>query len=194
MPDDAAAPEGAWVMVARLARTRGLRGEIYADGNDPERCSELKRVWIRRPGGEWLNSGQPLEVVSVRPYKGRLVFEFAGVESIGAAEALERCEVVVPAAERPPLPDGEYYLSDLVGCVVFDHRTGERRGVVTGWQSYGGPELLEIAVDGARPGDVVWIPFARSICVEIDPAGRRIVIDPPEGLLELNKAREAGPE
>ncbi len=192
MPDDAEAPVGDWVIVARLGRTRGLRGEIYADGwNGPERYSELKRVWIRKTSGEWLNNGQPLEVVSLWPHKGRLVFQFAGIENIDAAEALERCEVVIPESERPPLSDGEYYLSDLIGCVVFDRRTGERRGVVTGWQAFGGPELLEVVIDGTRPEDAVWIPFARSICVEIDPAGRRIVIDPPEGLLGLN-ARKSG--
>lgn len=195
MPDRREPEDPAWVLVARLGRTRGLRGEIYADGSlEPERFAEFSRVWIRKPGGEPLNGGDPLEVLSIRPYKGRLVFAFAGVDSIEAAEPFEQCEVVVPGAERPPLEEGEYYLSDLVGCEVIHRRTGLRLGEVTGWQQFGGPELLEVAVDGARPGDAVWIPFAKAICVEIDPARRRIVVDPPEGLLELNQARVTGPE
>jgi 16S rRNA processing protein RimM len=132
-------------------------------------------------------------VLAIRPHKGRLAFSFAGVDSIEAAEPFEQCEVVIPAGDRPALEEGEYYLSDLVGCEVIHRGTGLRFGTVTGWQQYGGPELLEVLADGARPGDAVWIPFAKAICVEIDPARRRIVVDPPEGLLELNQAREAGP-
>ncbi len=194
MPDGRHKPHAAWVMVARLGRTRGLHGEIYADGSlEPERFAELKRIWLRKPGGEPLNGGEPLEVLAIRPYKGRLVFSFAGVESIEAAEPFEHCEAVVPAGDRPALDEGEYYLSDLVGCEVIHRGTGMRLGTVTGWQDFGGPELLEVLADGARPGDAAWIPFAKAICVEIDPARRRIVVDPPEGLLELNQAREAGP-
>lgn len=194
MPDGRQPPHTAWVLVARLGRSRGLRGEIYADGSmPPDRFTELERVWLRKPGGELLNGGEPLEVLAIRPYKGRLVFAFAGIDSIEAAEPIEQCEVVIPAEERPALEEGEYYLSDLVGCEVIHRGTGAKFGTVTGWQQYGGPELLEVLADGARPGDAIWIPFAKAICVEIDPARRRIVVDPPEGLLELNQAREAGP-
>ena len=50
-----------------------------------------------------------------------------------------------------------------------------------------GPVLLEVAVGSGRGSDPLLIPFARSICLEIDPAARRIAVDPPEGLLELNE-------
>ena len=194
MPDGRQEPRTAWVLVARLGRTRGLHGEIYANGAmEPERFAQLKRVWVRTPGGEPLHGGEPLEVLEIRPYKGRLVISFAGIDSIEAAEPLEGCEVVIPPGDRPALQDGEYYLSDLVGCDVIHRGTGQLLGTVTGWQQFGGPELLEVLADGARPGDAIWIPFAKAICVEIDPARRRIVVDPPEGLLELNQAREAGP-
>ena len=83
------------------------------------------------------------------------------------------------------MPEGEFYLADLVGCEVFDQRSGHKLGQVSGWQEFGGPQLLEVLADGET--QPFWIPFARSICVEIDPQGRRIVVDPPEGLLELNR-------
>ncbi|MBI5083580.1 MAG: 16S rRNA processing protein RimM [Acidobacteria bacterium] len=180
-------PEG-WVLVAVLGRTRGLKGEIYADGKDrPEHYAALKRAWVRRPDGEFANQGEPLAVTGARPYKGRLLFRFAGIDSVDAAEALTGCDVVVPRAERPALPEGEYYLTDLVGCEVFDRGTGRKLGAVSGWQESGGPLLLEMKAEGGRPDEAVWIPFARSICVEIDPAGRRLVVEPPKGLLELNQ-------
>ncbi|MBI5280308.1 MAG: 16S rRNA processing protein RimM [Candidatus Solibacter usitatus] len=181
-------PLEGWVLVAVLGRTRGLKGEIYADGRDrPERYAALKRVWVRKPDGEFANQGEPLAVTGARPYKGRLLFRFAGIDSVDAAESLTGCDVVVPRAERPSLPEGEYYLADLVGCGVFDRSSGRKLGTVTGWQESGGPMLLEMTAEGGRPEEAVWIPFARSICVEIDPAGRRLVLEPPEGLLELNQ-------
>ena len=176
-----------WVTVARLGRTRGLKGEIYGDsGIEAERLARMEQVWLRSPEGAWMRDREPLEIGRVRAYKDRLIFQFVGVDSIEAAEALERCEVLIPKAERQPLDAGEYYFADLVGCEVFDRASGRKLGVVTGWQQYGGPDVLEVQVEGAPPETVAMVPFARSICVEIDPAGRRIVVDPPEGLLELN--------
>ena len=186
MPDSEFRPDE-WVPVARLGRTRGLRGEIYGDsGIEAERLGRLEQVWLRTPEGAWLRDREPLEIARVRAYKDRLVFQFVGVESIEAAEVLERCEVLIPKSERQPLEAGEYYFADLVGCEIFDRTSGRKLGVVTGWQQYGGPDVLEVQVEGAPPETVAMVPFARSICVEIDPAGRRIVVDPPEGLLELN--------
>lgn len=195
MPEERQTPQPVWALVARLGRTRGLRGEIYADGSlQPERLAALDRVWIRNSDGELLRGGEAFEVLEIRPYKGRLVFRLSGVDSIEAAQEIEGCEAIVPATERPPLEPGEYYLSDLVGCEVFHRASGRKLGTVTGWQQYGGPDLLEVLADGARAGDAIWIPFAGAICVEIDPVHRRIVVDPPEGLLELNQARESGPD
>lgn len=186
MPDSEH-PPGEWISVARLGRTRGLKGEIYGDsGIEAARLNRLAQVWLKTPEGAWLRDGEPLEIGKVRAFKDRVIFQFVGVDSIEAAEALERCEMLIPKSERQPLDEGEYYFADLVGCEVFDRASGRKLGVVTGWQQYGGPDVLEVQVEGAPPGSVAMVPFARSICVEIDPAGRRIVVDPPEGLLELN--------
>ena len=182
-----------WVVVARLGKTRGLRGELYGRSwNPPDRLAEYKRVWLRRRDGSLASDGRSFEFEQVRSYKDGLLFQLCGVDSIGAAEPLEHCEVVVPAAERLPLADGEFYLSDLIGCEVFKSGSGRKIGIVTGWQEFGGPELLEVAPSTAGPERVVWIPLVRSICVEIDPGGKRIVVDPPEGLLELNEGGVAG--
>jgi len=187
-PSAAPAPEE-WVLVARLGRTRGLRGELYGDAlADLDRVLALEQVWLRSRDGAWLNDGEPLDVVEIRPYKDRLVFRFEGIRKIEAAEPFEHCELVAPRADRPPLEEGEFYLTDLVGCVVYDRASGQKLGAVTGWQEFGGPEVLEVKLEGS--GATAWIPFARSICVEIDPAGRRIVVDPPEGLLDLNREED----
>jgi 16S rRNA processing protein RimM len=123
----------------------------------------------------------PLEIERIWRHKDALIFKFAGVDSISAAEAFEGAEVCIPKEERAPLPEGEYYQSDLVGCQVVDAQTGRLIGLVTDWQEYGGPPLLEVR---GESGKEVLIPFVKSICTEIDPAARRILVDLPEGLEE----------
>lgn len=192
MPDSLP-PSQDWVVIAHLGKTRGLKGELYGRGGSiVERLESLRSVRLRRTDGSFVEDGRPFEIEEARPYKDGLVFRFAGVDSIDAAEPLAHCELVIPAADRPALEDGEFYFSDLVGCVVFDRQSGRKVGTVTGWQEFGGPELLEVEPEGSRSGDVVWIPLVHSICVEIDTAAKRIVVDPPEGLLELNQGGAAG--
>lgn len=182
-----------WVSVVRFGRVRGLRGEIFGGvWNPPESYGWLKRVWVRNRQGEFLFNGEPVEVIEARPFRGRLILRLSGVESAEAAEALTGCEAVVPRGELPPLPEGEFYLSDLTGCAVFDRRTGARAGTVSGWQDFGGAVLLEMEPEGDAGGGPVWIPFTRSICVEILPEQGRLVIDPPPGLLDLNQPGPAG--
>ncbi len=90
-------------------------------------------------------------------------------------------EVRIPASERTALDEGEYFQDDLIGCEVVDRRTGQTLGRVTAWDDGGGSGLL--VVDGQ-----LLVPFARSICVEIDPAARRIAVELPEGLKDLNRS------
>ena len=134
----------------------------------PER---VRRVFV---------NGAELEVENAWRHGDRVVFKFRGVDSISDAEKLSGADVAIPREERAVLPDGEYFQTDLVGCAVVT-RGGEAVGTVEGWQEYGGPPLLEVNAGGKQ----VLIPFARSICVEIDVAARRIVVDLPEGLTEL---------
>ena len=109
----------------------------------------------------------------------RLIFKFVGIDSISAAEPLAGFEVLIPGSERVALPEGEYYLADLIGCEVIHHQTDQSIGVVSGWQEHGGPPLLEVR---RTDGSELLIPFAKSICIAIDPALRRIEVDMPEGL------------
>jgi 16S rRNA processing protein RimM len=96
-------------------------------------------------------------------------------------------ELRVPDTALRPLGAGTYYQHQLVGCEV-ETRVGERIGAVTRVDGGAGGSLL--AIDGAY-GEIL-VPFADEICVEVDIAAKRIRIDPPEGLLELNE-RSAGP-
>lgn len=146
----------------------------------PERFDEVREVTLFPAAG-----GEPraVEIESVWQHRGVLIFKFRGIDSISDAETVERHEVRVPLEQRAAAPEGEFFHSDLVGCEVIERATGERLGVVKDLKEFGGPALLEVERDGDR--EPLLVPFARAICVDIDPARRRIVVDLPEGLKDL---------
>jgi 16S rRNA processing protein RimM len=145
----------------------------------PERFEALQEVWLLGAASGPARS-ERFEVEHTWFHDGTLIFKFRGVDSIGAAELLYGHEVRIPAASRVSLEDGEFFQDDLIGCDVFDRRTGAVLGRVEGFDESGGAGNLVV-------GDLL-IPFARAICVEIDPAARRIAVELPEGLKELNRS------
>ena len=161
------------MVIAQLTRPRGNKGELGAFPltDHRERYEQLTTVQI---------AGSPYVVEQVWYHKDRPVFKFRGIDSIGDAERLAGQDVSVPAGERFPLPEDEFYFADLVGCRVVDMNTGQVVGAVTGWQELGGPVVLE--VDNGR----VLVPYAKAILPEIDLEAREIRARLPEGLLDLN--------
>ena len=164
-----------WVAIGRLWRTRGNRGELLGelDSSDPDREQKLKEVALEMDGRR-----QAVRVKEVWRHDGRPVFKFEGIDSISDAEKWEGAELLVPASEVEPPEEGAYSYAELVGCrVVADREVG----VVMEVEEYGGAPLLKVE---AADGREVLIPFARSICTEIDVASKTIRVELPEGLLE----------
>jgi 16S rRNA processing protein RimM len=168
-------PESEWVTVALLGKTRGNRGELtaFSLSSKPERFENLREVYL-------FGSGEKYEVEETWFHLRTLIFKFRGVDTISDAEKLVGAEVRVPLSERAPLEAGEYYESDLIGCEVVERGTGESLGRVAALQDGGGAGLLEV-------GNLL-IPFSKAICVEIDPAAKRITVELPEGLKDLNRS------
>ena len=166
-----------WITLAVLGATHANRGEIiaYAEAGELERFERLHEVWL------FDASEIPHQVLvdSVWEHGNHLVFKFQGIDSISDAEKWRGAEVRVPFSQREPLAEGEFYVSELEGCAVWDRKTGELVGQVIALREYGGPGVLEL-------DNGLMIPYAKSICVNIDPASRRIDVDLPEGLRELN--------
>jgi 16S rRNA processing protein RimM len=175
-----------WVTVAVVLKERGNRGEVAAIPltSQPGRFNELRKVFLFDPQGNPLRD-EPFLLEEAWDHQGRIVLKFEGIDSISQATELRGSEVRIPLEQRAILPDDEYYHSDLLGCEVVDHATGRLIGKVTGWQDHGGPGLLEVS-DDEKKGEIL-VPFARSICKDIDVARKRIRVDLPEGLLDLNR-------
>jgi 16S rRNA processing protein RimM len=165
-----------WVVLGRIERSRGLRGEVVVSSpaGGPESFQD-RLVTLRKDN---LAERQVL-VDEAWPQGGRFVLKLKGVDSIEAADALRGVEICVRVSERLPLGEGEYYLSDLVGCQLFDE--DKLVGPVTGWHEFPGSVLLTVQ-NGNREA---LVPFVRAICTDVDLAGRRILAKLPSGLLDL---------
>jgi 16S rRNA processing protein RimM len=174
---------GEWetmVVVGRIARPHGLSGLVVVHPETDfveERFRPHAALWTRLDGRE-----RVLRIASVRMNGGRPLVAFEGFTRIEDVEPLAGLELRVPEAELRPLEPGRYYEHSLVGCVV---ETVGRMPVGVVIRVEGGQGVSRLVVDGTR-GEVL-IPFAREICVEIDVEARRILVDPPEGLLEVNE-------
>jgi len=197
-----------WTLLARVLRPQGRKGEVLADllTDFPQRFESQPDVWLATPGftearqsslsadqrapeparviGHWLPVGRNC---------GRVVLHFAGVDSISAAEQLAGKEVVIPTETRMPLEPDEAYISDLIGCRVYD-----------GEQFVGTLEEVQFAMtpDGSRrledaapllvvqspAGGEILIPFAKQYLIELNTSARQIRMSLPDGLTEVNAA------
>lgn len=165
------------VAIARVARPRGIKGEVSCEvlTDFPERFDELEEVIAVLPNG----SQRELKIEEQWFQQSRLVMKFTGVDSIEDAEALRNAEICVSEENAVELADGEYFDWQLEGCSV-EMTDGRGIGKVAELMRTGGTELLVVK------GDKEYlIPFATSICLEVDVDKKRIVIDPPEGLLDF---------
>jgi 16S rRNA processing protein RimM len=167
------------IVVARVARTRGLRGEVVADLSTdfPERFDDLDSLIAIAPDG----SRRSLQIEEHWFHGSRLVLKFAACDSIDEAKELAGYQLAVPASERIELPPDHFYEWELAGCRV-ETTDGALIGLVREVMHTGGVEILVVAGDAGRE---MLIPMARDICVEIDVAQKVIRVDPPEGLLDL---------
>jgi 16S rRNA processing protein RimM len=180
-------PRADRVTVARVLRPHGVRGEVAAEilTDFPERLTRLKSVEL------WNEKTAAVKLVAVRKCwlshsrGGQAIFHFEYSDSISDAEKLVGLEVQIPLAERVPLPDASYYVTDLIGCEVYE-KNGAAVGLVREVQFTGeGAARNPILVVDSACGELL-IPLAQEICERVDVKARRIEVVLPEGLRDLN--------
>jgi 16S rRNA processing protein RimM len=168
-------------LVGRIARAHGIRGQVIVNPETDfpdERFRQGAELFIRRNGVV-----EAVRLTAVRFQNGRPVIGIDGIRTANDAGELAGLELRVPAETLRPLPAGMFYRHDLVGCRV-ETREGRPVGIVKDVEgTIGGSRLVVTDEDGRE----VLIPLAAEICTVIDPAAKRIVVDPPAGLLEANR-------
>jgi 16S rRNA processing protein RimM len=215
-------PATQWIVLARILRPQGRKGEVLADlfTDFPERFYRQPRVWLAPPGfadsasadsastehsrtqQSPAKSAQIAQVAShwlpVGRNAGRIVLHFTGIDSIEQAAQLAGFELLIPLAERTPLEGDAAYISDLIGCTVIDRdRVLGTVASVHFPTSPDGSRRLEDAAPllavTAPSGDELLVPFARAFLLALDPAAKSIRMALPQGLAEINLQPNRGP-
>ena len=170
-----------FITLARVVKTQGRIGEVAAEVHSdvPERFAAGMKLFALDKAGQ---SRREVEIEDLWPHKGLLVFKFVGIDSISDAEALIGSELQLPQVERAQLEQGWNYVSDLVGCTVFDQ--GSEIGRIEDVQfGAGEAPLLIVAGAGGKKFDV---PFAEAYLESVDMARKQVRMKLPEGMLEIN--------
>jgi 16S rRNA processing protein RimM len=207
---------GGFITLARVVKTQGRQGEVAAEVHSdvPDRFFAGMMLFAliadpssRKRSGGTAQAAEPdrfakperfakndervsLEIVDLWPHKGLLVLKFAGIDSIADAEALIGSELQLPRGERAELEAGWTYVSDLVGCTVFDH--GQEIGRIEDVQFGAGEAPLLIVAHAEERGEATKqfmkydVPFAEAYLESVDGAKREVRMNLPDGMLEVN--------
>ena len=164
--------------VGRIRKPHGLSGEVSIEvwTDFPERFAPGVALLWRGEAAE-----RTLSIQGVRGHREQMLLKFEGVDDVDAARALQGGELLVAVEDAHPAPDGFYYAHEVRGFSCED-AGGRVLGVASGLEHTPAGPMLSVDVGAGREA---LVPFVHPIVVEVDREGRRIVLDPPEGLLEL---------
>jgi 16S rRNA processing protein RimM len=168
-----------FVTIARVSKPQGRRGEVAAAlfTDFPERFATRKRLFALDARG----ARRALELEEHWFHKGKVVLKFKGVDSITDAEKLIGCEIQLPLEERAVPEAGTVYVSDLIGCTLYD--SGREVGTVEDVQ-FGAGEAPLLVIKGARE---ILVPYAAEYVREFLPDRKRIEMKLPAGMLDLDR-------
>jgi 16S rRNA processing protein RimM len=161
------------VLIGHVVKAHGVRGAVRVR-SDGDAVLELERVIV---------GDTPYRVLGARRERDTFLLELEGVDDRDRAETLRGTPLYCLRAELPAPADDEIYVADLVGCEVFGV-DGARLGDVVEVVDGGAQELLRVRAGASE----FLLPFVEPLVRSVDLEARRIEADPPEGLIELNRA------
>ncbi|MGI9195507.1 MAG: ribosome maturation factor RimM [Candidatus Nanopelagicus sp.] len=162
------------LVVGRIGRAHGVLGEatIEVQTDDPDIRFQIGNKLT-------LDDGRQLTIRSSRWHNQILLLAFDGVADRNQIEEL-RDQLISTDVDLGSLAPGEYHFQQLIGCQVFQ-QNGELIGAVDEIVKLPGQDLLSVS----RSGEQVLIPMVKQIIIEIDISAKKIVVNPPEGLLDV---------
>jgi 16S rRNA processing protein RimM len=176
--------EPSHLAVGHLARAHGTKGEVFVWPltDQPDAVFAPGRtLWVGDAEGQRLEPEQTVEVFAVRPFKRGLLVSFRGLLDRTAVEPLSGQYLMAPRTTLAPPEADELWYHQLLGMRV-ETMDGEVVGTVREVYEAAPADLIEVE---ARDGGRILVPATKRIVRRFDPAERVLVIDPPEGLLEL---------
>lgn len=167
------------IAVGKFGKTRGLRGEIYVTpyNSDPERILSLSSAF--RLSGKDKAS---IEIEKSGVISNRPVFKLKGYDTPEAVGALTNTELFVPKDQLEDLPEDSYFTFDLIGLTV-ETVDGISLGTIREVDFYPANDVYVIKKDS---GETILFPAVKKFVTKIDLENKLMVVDPPDGLLEIN--------
>ncbi|MEM9010505.1 MAG: ribosome maturation factor RimM [Pseudomonadota bacterium] len=163
------------VCIGAIAGAFGVRGEVRLKSF----CTLPEDLGAYGPV-ESEDGARRFEISALHPIKAGLAGRLSGIATREAAEALKGTRLYVDRDRLPHPADDEFYHADLIGLTVQDPG-GAALGRVEAVHDHGAGDLLEVRVAGVR--ETVLLPFTREVVPTVDLAARRLIADPPAGLL-----------
>jgi len=164
-------PSEELVIVGRLGRPRGLCGDVYVTPatDYPERFHGMREIHVSTANGWEIMTIAETSMIGDRP-----VIKFENVDTPEAASRLTNRNLAVPKDQLVSLPDGEYFIFDLVGCAVIEHASGERVGEVIEVEQCPANDVYVVKTASSEP---LLVPVVGRYVKSIDIAAKRIVVD-----------------
>ncbi|NLH96196.1 MAG: 16S rRNA processing protein RimM [Clostridiaceae bacterium] len=166
-----------YLQVGRIVNTHGVRGEVKLMPltDDPSRFDDLEWVFIENDGVM-----TRYEIQSVKYFKGMVIVKLAGIDDPETAAALKGCFALVDRVNAVRLPEGSYFICDIIGCSVFDEN-GALLGKVSEVLQTGSNDVYVVRDESGRE---VLIPALKSVVRNVQPEQGRIDVMIPKGLLD----------
>lgn len=161
------------ITIGQIVNAVGLKGEVkvYNYSDSQERYYDLQTVYL---------DDKPYEIEKVRFQQHLVILKFKGVEDRTAAESLKGRYLNITEADLRELPEGTYYIRDLIGVLVV-LESGEVLGTLTNVLQNFAQDLYEIDVNGKK----VLLPAVSEFILDVDLESRKVTVRLPEGLLDL---------
>ncbi len=161
------------IKIGQIVKTVGLKGEvkIYSFAENLQRFEALKEIYVEE---------KPYKIGKSRFQKNTVILKLESIDTVEAAEGLRNKYVYIPEDDLQELPEDSYYIKDLLGLEVYD-KNGDLLGSLLDVIKGPGQDLYEIkGLD-----KTFLLPGVKEFILEIDIAKKRIIVDPPKGLLDL---------
>lgn len=164
-----------YLEVGKIINTHGLKGEVKVMSwtDFPEDFEKLEYVIAKKRSGE-----EQLNIKSIKYQKNNLIIKFDGIDSIEQAELYKNTVLTVPKDALGELPEGVYYIADLIGCTVYE-TSGNEIGILNDVFSTGSNDVYDIKRNGMKN---LYVPIIDGVIEDVDTENKKIIINIPEGM------------
>lgn len=164
-----------YLETGKIVGTHGIKGMVrvqpWSDSGDF--LTNFKCFYLDSDGN---NS---LKAVKIQPHGGVVLIAFKGIETVEQAEKLRGSRLYINRDDIS-LPEGRYFINDLIGCSVFDADSGEKYGVISEVSQTGANDVWHISDSGKE----YLLPAIDDVIVSVSPEQERVVIRPMKGIFD----------